>query len=48
MNEDRALDALLIAAFVVCPVLAALSVISGGTCGLLMVAIIALAVWQLA
>lgn len=48
MNEEHALDALLIAAFLVCPVLAALSVISGATCGLLMVGIVAVAVWQLA
>lgn len=48
MNEDHALDALLIAAFVAMPALAVIGVISGATCGLLMVALVALGVWQLA
>jgi hypothetical protein len=48
MNEERALDALLITAFVVTPALAVLGIISGATCGLLMVAIVGLCIWQLA
>lgn len=48
MNEDHALDALLIAAFVVAPALAVLGIISGATLGLLMVGLVGLAIWQLA
>ena len=46
--DDAGLTLLLIAAFIVAPILAVLNVISGGTLGLVMVGLVGLAMWQFA
>ena len=44
--DDVAINALLVAAFLVAPALCALGIISGATLGLVMVALLGIGIWQ--